>query len=381
MLYLYIYLYGLYKFNIYNMTQEEKIEFAAQEFLSGRKTLSELKKELNLENTKGIVDKINNLGYYMGPRMRSSTVINLKKAVDEYIKDYNNKPSISKLSRKYKISSENISNVLKSLGYEIINHQNKLKFDETVFDSIDNEEKAYWLGFIFADGYISAYDSDGKNRFNFELSLKGSDKEHLDKFNVFMKHEDPNHVKIGESKCFNTGSSCSRCRWSIVNKHLWETLNSYGCTPKKLLTLTFPNTSIFKDKSLIKHFIRGYWDGDGCLSYFNKNHTKACISVLGTYEFLTELKNNLPLKTDYVLSNNNSNKDITKVLQLGGKNAFELCYYLYEDSKIYLNRKYNKYLEYCRLYEESYILLQIKNGKIRIDNSVLNSETKKSESV
>ena len=42
---------------------------------------------------------------------------------------------------------------------------------------------------------------------------------------------------------------------------------------------------------------------------------------------------------------------------------------------------FNKYLEYCRLYEESYILLQIKNGKICIDNSVLNSETKKSESV
>ena len=53
----------------------------------------------------------------------------------------------------------------------------------------------------------------------------------------------------------------------------------------------------------------------------------------------------------------------------------------YADSTIYLDRKFEKYLEYCRLYEESYILLQVKNGKIKIDNPVLSSETKESEPV
>ena len=70
--------------------------------------------------------------------------------------------------------------ILQENGIEVINYQNLTKFNENVFDSIDTEEKAYWLGFIFADGYISLKGN------SFELSLKGSDSEHLDKFNKFM---------------------------------------------------------------------------------------------------------------------------------------------------------------------------------------------------
>lgn len=241
------------------------------------------------------------------------TVINVKLAIDEYIENYNNKPSLSKICKKYHVGSFTVSNKLKELGYEIINHQNKIKFNEHVFDSIDTEEKAYWLGFIFADGYISKID-DKQHIYHFEISLKGSDKPHLDKFNKFMEHEDPNHVKVNKAECFNTGVITDRCRWCVRSKHLWETLNSYGCTPQKSLTLQFPNISIFKNNTLIKHFIRGYWDGDGCLSYINKEHTNADMSVLGTENFLIELQKNLPLKQKYVLYNNNSLKNnITKV--------------------------------------------------------------------
>ena len=70
--------------------------------------------------------------------------------------------------------------------------QNKTKFNENIFDCIDTEEKAYWLGFIFADGSIRSNGS-----FIFELSLKGSDINHLHKFNTFMGHIKDN-VKIGK---------------------------------------------------------------------------------------------------------------------------------------------------------------------------------------
>lgn len=361
------------------MTQQEKITVAAKKFLNGEGNLTSIKKELGLIDTSEIILEINNLGYYMKAGMKASTVINLKKAVEEYIINVNNKPSLTKLCNKYHIALKTLSDRLKSLGYKIINYQNKLKFDDTIFDSIDTEEKAYWLGFIFADGYVSGFDSDGKNNYYFELSLKESDKNHLDKFNVFIKHEDINHVKINKAKCFNTEVVCERCRWGGRSKHLWETLNNYGCVPSKSLILQFPDESIFKDKSLIRHFIRGYWDGDGCLSYSNKEHTIANISVLGTNQFLTKIKNNLPLKIDYSLRNTSNN--ITKELLIQGKNAFELIYYLYSNATVYLNRKYEKYLEYCRLYEESYILLQVKNGKVLIDNPVLNLENKESKSV
>lgn len=362
------------------MTYKEKVEFAVQKFLNGEGLVITISKNLDIPESE-IISELLKLGYSIKSRTKLISAINQKKAVEEYIANFNNKPSLAKISKKYNVGSKSVSDRLKELGYEIVNHQNKLKFDETIFDSIDTEEKAYWLGFIFADGYVSGFDSNGKNDYYFEISLKGDDKKHLDKFNIFMKHEDLNHVKINKAECFNTSIICDRCRWSIRNKHLWETLNSYGCVPSKSLILKFPNKSIFKDISLIKHFIRGYWDGDGCLSWANKEHTYADISVLGTEQFLIELQKNLPLKINYRLYNNNSDKNITKIFQVHGKPAFELCYYLYNDANIYLDRKYEKYLEYCRIYEESYVLLQVKNGKFKIENSVLNSEIKESESV
>ena len=69
---------------------------------------------------------------------------------------------------------------LRKLNINLPNYHNALKFDNTVFDTIDTEEKAYWLGFMYADGYVQ------NNGNSVELSLKGSDVEHLEKFRVFL---------------------------------------------------------------------------------------------------------------------------------------------------------------------------------------------------
>ena len=89
-----------------------------------------------------------------------------------------------------------------------------------------------------------------------------------------------NNIKFGKSilneKVFY------KVKWIVQNKHLWNILNSYGCTPRKSLTLKFPDIKIFKSKDLIRHFIRGYFDGDGCISFSNKDHTKIFCNILGT---------------------------------------------------------------------------------------------------
>jgi intein/homing endonuclease len=96
-----------------------------------------------------------------------------------------------------------------------------------------------------------------------------------------------NNVKCSNIKLNN--KIFGRCRWSVQSKHLWNVLNSYGCVPKKSLILKFPSISIFDNKNLIVHFIRGYFDGDGCISYGNKSHTKCSINIVGTYDFLNTL--------------------------------------------------------------------------------------------
>ena len=170
------------------------------------------------------------------------------------------------------------------------------------FDVIDTENKAYWLGFLFADGNITTpyrVNKDGSIKngiYRIEISLKEEDKDHLDMLRKELNVEKPLNI----SKTNYNGAN--RCRLYFNSKHMWEVLNSYGCTPKKSLTLTFPPISIFKDKSLIKHFIRGYFDGDGCLSWCDTDHKRAHVGVLGTVKFLTELQHWLPLEFENIVT-------------------------------------------------------------------------------
>lgn len=212
--------------------------------------------------------------------------------------------------------------------------------DFEIFDNIDSEEKAYWLGFIYADGNIASLNYK-KIRYEFELTLKEEDHNHLIKFCKFIKSNKlPVVSKSG--KLF----SYKRSRVCFANKHYWNTLNNYGCIPKKSLVLKFPNINIFKDKSLIKHFIRGYIDGDGCISYKNKEHTDMTLSILGTREFLSELQKNLPLERENKIFTENN---IFKLVYNGSRGKYILNY-LYNEATIYLERKYLRYKEYCRLY-------------------------------
>lgn len=292
--------------------------------------------------------------------------------------------SLTKLSVKYGINRWTITERFKKLGIEIINKQNRTKFDNTVFDSIDTEEKAYWLGFIFADGYINSQDTElSKNRYCFELSLKGSDIEHLNKFNKFMKHEDSNHAKLSKTKCANNGTICDRCRWIVSNKHLWETLNSYGCTPKKSSTLRFPNKNIFKSEDLIRHFIRGYFDGDGCISRcLHKIIVSPKISIISTPEFLNSIEEIIKYKSSR--SRRCDWSIYTQSLDFSKDDGIKFINYIYSDCSIYLDRKFKLYQFFkngSRSLQEWNELLQDKNGEVCDDNTVLNSEIKESESV
>lgn len=230
--------------------------------------------------------------------------------------------------------------------------------DEFYFDTIDTEEKAYWLGFIYADGNISKPTRKVKEKvkpfYRIEVSLKEEDFSHLEKLRNALKMEAP--VRISHTNF--TQSSRARLSWN--SKHMWEVLNSYGCTPCKSLTLKFPNINIFTDKSLIKHFIRGYVDGDGCLSYCDTEHKKAHMSILGTQDILDNIQNWLPLQYKLQIFG----KSNVKQLSFVGKTAFFIENYLYKNSNVRLERKYNKYLEHCRLYLEEYKLQLGKYGEL-----------------
>ena len=107
-----------------------------------------------------------------------------------------------------------------------------------------------------------------------------------------------------------------------------ETLNSYGCTPRKSLTLKFPSLNIFKDESLVWDFIRGYIDGDGCISYATKDHSKMLLSLLGTEDFLNSIQD--VFSTKYTLEYNHNDKNSkTRVLEIACRPGLNILHKLY----------------------------------------------------
>jgi hypothetical protein len=121
-----------------------------------------------------------------------------------------------------------------------------IKNNIDIFQNIDTEEKAYWLGFLYADGCVHSQEN------KIELGLAEKDYEHLNKFRNFLQIK--NKIAYRDST--------KSYRLSFRSKKSKQDLIALGYIPCKSLLLHFPNSQQVPDY-LIKHFIRGYFDGDG----------------------------------------------------------------------------------------------------------------------
>jgi DNA-binding transcriptional regulator WhiA len=159
--------------------------------------------------------------------------------------------------------------------------------NEDVFTNIDSEEKAYWFGFIFADGSISVSNT---GQHTLQIKLKSSEDIFLKKFTEFINTDRP--ILFGSSN--NRFGNVEFCYISISSKKMVEDLIKNGLQFRKSNIAVSPNI----EESLIRHFIRGYIDGDG--SFFPAKSGKRSktyslgVSILGTEQFLSVLNSYLP---------------------------------------------------------------------------------------
>lgn len=246
---------------------------------------------------------------------------------DDIISAYNKGLYLRNIEKLYHIDIRTIKKILLNNNIDYVPKvSRKYQINEDFFDNIDSEEKAYFLGFLFADGAVS------NNLYNVRLTLKDNDYEIIKKLEkCIYKDLTVDHVIVRKSKQLENKYYASL---DINSLHLVKSLVKLGCTPTKSLTLKFPQI----DPLLYSHFIRGYFDGDG-----NINCKSRVFVVTSTQDFcqnaLTIIKNatgvNLHIykyKNVYRLTSHGRNQ-ITKILK-----------YLYSDSSIYLERKYKIYL-------------------------------------
>ena len=244
-----------------------------------------------------------------------------------------NKLPHTEIASIYGVHRGTVRRNFKRFNLESHNYHNMIKHNKNKFSEIKTEEDAYWLGFIYADGYVS-----DKN--DFEVSLMKADYKHLEKLRSYLELSTKVYVDD------------FRCRLVYRNKILVDNLKRLGVRPRKSLTLAFP-TQV--PNNLVKDFIRGYFDGDGCLGLYKKqNKTKESVivymSVLGTKSFLEGVRKHSPVSFGKYVKNNGSEN--TLVLSTAHKKARTFAHWLYYDAAIYLDRKYKKFEKIAVLWSD-----------------------------
>ena len=275
----------------------------------------------------------------MGKSYRDLNSYDKYRIVDYYYK--NKDISMDNIAINLNISDRAVRRVLKEEGINT-RLKNRYILDENYFDCIDTESKAYILGFIYADGFV------GDEKFN-NIVIAVNDLEILE----FIAKEFKFTGNIRKTK--KGGFENSKCGYSLnfSSKIMASRLREIGLYPNKSLTIdTLPQI----DKKLVRHFIRGYFDGDGSIVLsHNTSYYKAidgvikyiyptyCFMILGTKGFLEEIIKEAEF--NYAKIHNTKSEKI-KCIKINSKKEFNNIFkYLYDNSTIKLQRKYNKWNE------------------------------------
>ena len=146
-----------------------------------------------------------------------------------------------------------------------------INYNRNIFNKIDNEEKAYWLGFIVADGYLNI------NKHMLRIKLGNRDRSHLIKF---IKFVGVNEEMLKSEIHSETGNE--NFYVSLYSKEVMNDLLSLGIEQAKSGKEKVCNI----DKKYYRDFIRGLWDGDGFI-----RENLSGIGLVGSEEVLAFVQN------------------------------------------------------------------------------------------
>lgn len=271
--------------------------------------------------------------------------------LENIIDKYEEGTSVLQLSKLFPYKYDVLHRVIREHGVDIRGNDfnsRKYTYNTNFFDVIDNEIKAYWLGFIYADGYVTKRG----NTFQLGIALAKVDKNHLEKFKEAIDSDIEIHDYIQDS-AYKKGTEYSRI--IVSNNHLCEQLMAKGVYRKKTEKITFPSSDILPDH-LVSHFVRGYYDGDGCLTGVEHPERPVRVfqvKILGTKEFLTGLNivfnkaflsNGLKEKEFKLRKRWKDSEKNNYTLEIGGKRQVSaILEYMYNDYTVCLSRKENGY--------------------------------------
>lgn len=254
---------------------------------------------------------------------------------------YNEKElSFKDIAVKANVSERAVSRVLQEAN---INTRLKNKYiieNEDYFDCIDTEFKAYILGFICADGYVGTHDD-----FCFVLSDN-----HIENYNILEHFKNELGINI-DIQHRHSKDGYGNYTFKFSNAHIVDSLIKLGITHNKLETRhNIPDISC----ELIRHFIRGLFDGDGSICKYWDNtdqRERIELSFLGNPNLVSQVAQLIEQKCNtqiFSYKNVRRIKNLYKISSRGLKNISLVRDYLYSESNYYLDYKHEKFYTYAQ---------------------------------
>lgn len=203
------------------------------------------------------------IGKLYGVSTTTVTSLMKKYGIDNLKKQIVIKLDENEIVELYKTQSIKSIASIYSVGYRVITkiiklHNIKIKqpgirtfnINEDVFKSIDTPQKAYWLGFLLADGHLTKLG-------RVKITLAKYDQHVLYRWMKFLGCEDP--------PIYRSPSRNPQMSVGVQSKKIKKDLESKGFHEFKDGT----NQKILQyiPENIFSHFVRGYFDGDGSISY------------------------------------------------------------------------------------------------------------------
>lgn len=203
----------------------------------------------------------------------------------------------------------------------------RYKLTDCIFNKVNTQDTAYWLGFLYADGCVI------ENNKVIQLNLSEKDMLHVETFRDFVGSTHPIRIQAAVESGFAGGSMC---KIAFRSEKMYNDLVKLGCTPRKTNDIRIPFNKI--PKGLVRHFIRGYFDGDGCV-HVRKDTGKTTVCFAGNYLFLEDIKSYFSQLVDSKITPNGNSIVNFDLRYSSGIDTVLLYQLFYFKAKTFMYRK------------------------------------------
>lgn len=264
----------------------------------------------------------------------------------EWLREQNhiNQLNLKQMAKLANCNPSLLSKYMKSYGLEVMTFGSKYRYDYSFFENIDTPEKAYWLGFVVADGGIEVTKNSDRGTYRLRFLLACRDAAHLEKLKKSLK----TNIELHFGETMLNGKAYENVSLSINSKKIVEDLINLNVLPKKSANEVMPNGV---PNHLVNHFLRGEFDGDGCFSYWinSREGLQQEFSFLGSERLMESFKgiisSNLGTIGTVYKEGILYKLRFTKIHDIAN-----IIKWLYPDEEIiYLDRKYQKINEWKNL--------------------------------